>query len=380
MTNVDWIALAVIGLGALSGLRRGLVATALSLAGLVVGAVIGSRIAPTFLPDHESSPYTSLVAVGGAVVGAALLHAVASFVGSIVRGGLRIPGIRQLDSLGGAVIGAVMGAGVVWVLGAAALQIPHQPKIRSYALDSKIVKALTDALPPADVLHRLQKLDPLPKLTGTPGAPKQAPDPAILRATAVRKAEASVVRVEGKACGLNVAGSGWTVGPGIVVTAAHVVAGERTTTVQRAGAGRRWRARVMVYDAKNDIAVLVAPGLLAKPLPLADPADGASVAIIGFPRNKGLKAVPARVGKTSTVLAQDVYGKGPELRIMTSVRGKVEHGNSGGPAVDVNGRVQSTIFGASKVDGQALGVPAVLVKAALARVGAKPVSTGACAG
>lgn len=380
MTNVDWIALGVIALAGFSGLRRGLVATALSLAGLVVGAVLGSRIAPTFLPDNDSSPYTSLVALGGAVIGAALLHAVAGFIGGIVRGGLRIPGIRQLDSLGGAVVGAAMGAALVWVLGAAALQIPHQPKIRQYALDSQIVSALTDALPPGDVLHRLQKLDPLPQLTGSPGGPSQAPDPAILRATAVRKAQASVVRVEGKACGLNVAGSGWTVGPGIVVTSAHVVAGQESTTVQRAGAGRRWKARVMVYDTKNDIAVLLAPGLLAAPLQLADPDNGVAVAIIGFPKNGTIKAIAARVGKTSTVLAQDSYGKGPELRLMTSLRGKVEHGNSGGPAVDVDGQVRSTVFGASKVDGTTLGVPSVVVKAALARIGTEPVATGACAG
>ena len=379
MTNVDWIALAVVALGGLSGLRRGLVATALSLAGLVVGAVIGSRIAPSFLPDHESSPYTSLVALGGAVIGAGVLHAVASWVGSIVRGGLRIPGIRQLDSLGGAAVGAAMGAALVWVLGSAALQIPNQPKIHGYATDSKIVSALTDLVPPGDVLHALQKLDPLPKLTGSPGGPKEKPNAGILRATAVRKAQASVVRVEGKACGLNVAGSGWTVGPGVVVTAAHVVAGEDGTTVQRRGTGRRYKARVMVFDTKNDIAILLAPGLLAKPLPLGDPEEGAEVAVIGFPKNGKLTAAAGRLGKTSAVLAQDIYRK-PTLRLLSSLGGKVEHGNSGGPAVDVNGRVLSTIFGESTVDGTTLGVPATLVKAALARIGKEPADTGACVG
>lgn len=379
MTNVDWIALGVIGLGALSGLRRGLIATGLSLAGLVVGAMLGSRIAPTLLPDSVSQ-YSSLVALGGAVVGATLLYAVASFAGSIVRGGLRIPGIRSLDSIGGAVVGAGMGAVLVWVLGAAALQIPHQPKIHRYAVDSKIVKALTDAVSPSDVLHRLRKLDPLPKLSGSPGGPAEALDPGIVRATAVRAAQASVLRVEGRACGLDVSGSGWTVAPGVVVTAAHVVAGESRTTVQRGGAGRKLRARVMVYDTRNDVAVLLAPGLLAEPLPLADATDGDPVAILGFPRNGPYAITAARVGKTATVLAQDSYGSGMTLRLMTSLRGKVQHGNSGGPAVDAEGRVQSTIFGSSKTDGTALGVPADVVKAAVARIGAKPVSTGKCAG
>jgi S1-C subfamily serine protease len=379
MTNVDWLALGLIGLAALSGLRRGLVATALSLAGLIVGAILGSRVAPTLLPDSVAQ-YSSFVAIGGAVIGAGVLHAVASFAGSIVRGGLRIPGIRQLDSLGGAVVGAAMGAAVVWVLAAAALQIPHQPKIHAYAVDSKIASALVKAVPPGDILHRLAKLESFPKLSGAPGAPAEAPNPAILRATAVRHARASVVRVEGRACGLDVAGSGWTVGPGIVVTAAHVVAGESRTTVQRGGAGRKLRARVVVYDTRNDIAILLAPGLLARSLPLAEPTNGAAVAILGFPGNRAYSAVAGRIGHTQPILSQDSYGKGPTLRELTSVGGKVRHGNSGGPAVDSSGHVQATIFGQSKDGAVALGVPASVVKSALARIGSKAVATGRCAG
>ena len=45
----------------------------------------------------------------------------------------------------------------------------------------------------------------------------------------------SVVRVLGTACGLGVEGSGWIAAPGLVVTNAHVVAGETDTTVTPAG-------------------------------------------------------------------------------------------------------------------------------------------------
>lgn len=380
MKTVDWIALAVIGLAALSGLRRGLVATALSLAGLVVGAILGSRIAPNLLPDHGSSPYASLVALGGAVIGAGVLHAVASFAGSIIRGGLRIPGIRQLDSLGGALAGALMGAALVWVLGAAALQIPRQPKIHDYATSSKIVSALVKAVPPSAILHRLYKLDPFPSLSGAPAPPAEPPDPAIVQVPAVRNARAGVVRVEGRSCGLNVAGSGWFIRPGVVVTAAHVVAGESKTTVQRGGVGRKWRARVVVYDTKNDIAILLAPGAPGRALPLGQTHEGDAVAILGFPKNGPFHEDPARVGKTATVLSQDSYGKGPTLRIVTALRASVQHGESGGPAVDSAGRVEATVFGVAKGTGTALGVPNNVVESALARIDSKPVSTGPCAG
>ena len=58
MTRVDWIAAAIVVLGALSGLRRGLVATALSLGGLIAGALIGARIAPHLLARRRRFPRT----------------------------------------------------------------------------------------------------------------------------------------------------------------------------------------------------------------------------------------------------------------------------------------------------------------------------------
>ena len=42
----------------------------------------------------------------------------------------------------------------------------------------------------------------------------------------MRRAERSVVRIEGVACGLTIQGSGWVLRPGLVATNAHVVAGE----------------------------------------------------------------------------------------------------------------------------------------------------------
>ena len=68
MTRVDWIALGVIGLGALVGFRRGFVESVLSLGGLVLGAYLGSRIAPHVLPGADSA-YTPLIGLAGAIGG-----------------------------------------------------------------------------------------------------------------------------------------------------------------------------------------------------------------------------------------------------------------------------------------------------------------------
>ena len=182
----------------------------------------------------------------------------------------------------------------------------------------------------------------------------------------------------GTACGLGITGSGWVVSPGLVVTAAHVVAGETNTSVVQSGSTQRLDAQPIAFDPRNDVAVLRVPDLAAKPLPVADPDSGASVAIVGYPLNGPLDSEPGRVGRTQTVLTDDAYGHGPVSRTVTSVGGVVRHGNSGGPAIDSSGRVQLTVF-AARIGGYGgYGIPTQVVRRVLATAHG-PVSTGDCA-
>ena len=90
-------------------------------------------------------------------------------------------------------------------------------------------------LPPSGpILNALARFDPLPSVRG-PAADVPAPTRGILAAAGVRNARQSVVRIVGSACGLGVEGSGWVAGPGLVVTNAHVVAGENDTVVEPGG-------------------------------------------------------------------------------------------------------------------------------------------------
>ena len=58
LTAVDWVALAIVAFFAFSGWRRGLIASALSLLGLVAGAYAGSRLAPHLLSGGATSRWT----------------------------------------------------------------------------------------------------------------------------------------------------------------------------------------------------------------------------------------------------------------------------------------------------------------------------------
>jgi S1-C subfamily serine protease len=102
------------------------------------------------------------------------------------------------------------------------------------------------------------------------------------------------------------------------------------------------------------------------------------VALVGYPHNGPLDAAPGRVGRTATLAGDDAYGRGPVLRTVTALGGRIEHGDSGGPAIDAQGRVQATIFASRRGSYGGFGVPAVAVRRALSRA-RRPVTTGPCA-
>ena len=377
MTALDWIAVGIVLLSAIGGAVQGFVWSALSLAGLVTGAVLGGHLAPLLLSGGSSSPYAPVIAVVGAATFAIAFEAVGSAVGGALRGRENRRILHDLDSAAGVVAGALVGLVAVWVLGAMALQLPGQAQLRQAVQRSELLQRLNAIVPPRTLLNALGRIDPFQSIAGPP-LPTQPPDPRVLAQPGVQEAAPSVVRVLGTACGLGVEGSGWVARPGLVVTAAHVVAGETDTTVTTLS-GVMLPADAVAFDSRNDVAVLRVPGLATRPLRLVDPRAGRSVAIIGYPENGPFDAVPGRIGSTRTVLSQDAYGNGPVTRTVTSLSGSVRHGDSGGPAVDSSGAVQTTVFAARTNGGGGYGVPASLVRRAL-NSATGPVSTGSCAG
>lgn len=154
MTRLDWIIVGFAAFTALMGFRRGLVRTVLSLAGLALGAVIGSRVAPHLLAGGAHSRYTALVGLGGAFVGATVLQTAAGSLGGLLRSSLRLaPPLRLLDSLGGLALGAVWGLALAWVVGAAALQVPGHAAWHRDARRSHVLHRLNEYAPPHEVLR-----------------------------------------------------------------------------------------------------------------------------------------------------------------------------------------------------------------------------------
>lgn len=380
MTFLDWGIVGFTLALALWGYRQGLIVGALTLAGFAGGAFLGGRLAPLVLQQGSKSPYAPLLAALGALLlGALVAVAIESLALSLRARLVRGRVLHLADGAGGAALIAALALGLAWVFGAVALHAPGSERLRADVQRSLILRQLNEVMPPSGPLLRaLDRVDPAPSIAG-PAAPVPPPDAAIARDADVRRAGRSVVRVLGTACGLGVEGSGWAAAPGIVVTNAHVIAGQDDTTVTTQD-GASLEATLVGIDVRNDLALLrIGAELPALPTAPA-PRRGTPTAALGYPENGPYAVSPTRVGETRQVISEDSYGRGPIRRTIISLRGTVRSGNSGGPVVDARGRVLGTIFAAT-ASGPAGGyaVPPALVRRMLAGP-TVPVDAGPCAG
>jgi S1-C subfamily serine protease len=380
VTVLDWSIVAfALALGAW-GYRQGLIVGVLTLLGFATGAFAGSRIAPLLLNEGSKSPYAPLFAALGALLVGALVAVTFESLALGLRARLiRGKALHLADGAGGGALIAAVALGLVWVCGAVALHAPGTAQLRADVQRSLILRSLNELLPPSGpVLNALSRVDPAPAITG-PITPVGPPDPAIGSDPDVLRANRSVVRVLGTACGLGVEGSGWVAAPGLVVTNAHVVAGENDTTVTTED-GASLAATPVLYDPGNDLALLRIgvdiPALAMAP----SPRRGEAGAVLGYPENGPYTLTAARLGDIRTVLSEDSYGRGPIQRAIAFLRGSVRSGNSGGPLVDAQGRVMGTVFAATtSVPRGGFAIPNSVVSSALGET-VSPVDTGACTG
>jgi Trypsin-like peptidase domain/Colicin V production protein len=383
VTTLDWLIVSFAALLAGFGFRRGFIVGALSFAGFALGAFLGTRLGPLLLPRGSASPYAPAFGLIGALLAGAILATGLEGLGFRLRRTLIVPGAALLDGLFGAALGAALGLGIVWIVAAVAAQTPGAGRLRADIQRSVILGELNQLLPPSGpLLNALSRLDPLPQLAG-PSPDVAPPLPRIGWAPGVRAASRGVVRVLGTACGLAIEGSGWVVRPHEVLTNAHVVAGERDTTVEVGGRPPALSAEAIAFDSTADIALLRVRDLGDVP-PLrvvGNPASGSAGAILGYPENGPYDVRPGRIGRTQTVLTDNAYGQGPVRRLLTPLRGLVRSGNSGGPLVDGSGAVLTTVFAGTVGGGPpgGYGVANATVLRILADAGSVAVSTGPCA-
>jgi S1-C subfamily serine protease len=363
------------------GVRTGFLAGALSLVGVVLGAVLGSRISSMMLGDSGDVVFGSVITLAVIMVFAVLGDVLARSLGGFLRKKITNPASEALDRVGGGVLGAALSLTLVWVAATFALGAPPLSPLQPAIQESRVLQVLNEGMPAQLLTQAVSRLDPIPEFRG-PEPNVAEPTAEIVQDPEVLAAASSTVRVSGVACGLGVEGTGWVADDDLVVTNAHVVAGEVMTQVQPKGTGVPLPAKVVVFDEKNDIAVLRVGDLRLPPLPLAESRPNEPVAILGFPENGPYEVRAGRTGDMQRVIAGDAYNRGPVERTVTSFRGFVREGNSGGPAVNADGAVVATVF-ASRADSEnaGYGVPSSIVRQLvdLAEESRNPVDTRECA-
>lgn len=168
------------------------------------------------------------------------------------------------------------------------------------------------------------------------------------------------------------------------MTNAHVVGGVDEPTVQIGGEGRKYDAKVVLYDWERDIAVLDVPSLKAPVLEFTtkDAASSDDAIVAGFPENGSYDIRPARVRGRITANGADIYKRGTVHRDVYSLYATVRQGNSGGPLLTPEGKVYGVVFAKSLDDpetGYALTADEVEEDIAKGRTANQQVDSDSCA-
>jgi len=353
-TIIDLIILVALVFAVSSGYRRGFWLSLAQYAGLVIGVIVGAALAPVLMDALNISDST--VKSLGAVLVLIVLGAVGSSVGYWVGEPIRLrllahPEGGRVDSFAGAVFSALALLSVSWFLGLSLKGVPT-PQVASAIQRSAILRTLDSVFPkPPAFLARVEAIIagvnfPAAFAGLEPVAPSPLPLPDSVNTAGIQAAASETLKIRGLGCGGIVFGSGFPVGPGLVLTNAHVVAGTQGTTVINP-TGRSLAARVVLFDPERDVAILYVPRLALIPLTEASAHQGTQGAAIGYPGGDGEQVKPAAVNGQVRAEGRDIYGQNLVVRSIWIVQAEVQPGNSGGPLVDLDGNVVGVVFAAS---------------------------------
>jgi len=299
------------------------------------------------------------------------------------------------------IIVLVIAVGLLGVLVAVWLLLPSMADVPGWparqARNSTIARVIDRRFPaPPDTLQALRRLvgdQSFPQVFSDLGPARDAgPPPADsgIPAAVQSRVRGSTVKVQGEACRRIQEGSGWAVGPDLVVTNAHVVAGERRTSVELPGHSTQLPASVVAFDPSRDLALLHVAGLGESPLPVLraprsvsgqEKLQGTTGAVFGHPGGQDLLAVtPAVIRQYVAALGRDLYDAHDTKRDVFILASDLMPGDSGGPLVDQGGTVVGVAFAiAPDRPGTSYALSYTEVDAFLAGATSRlPVATGPC--
>ena len=387
---IDAVILVAAIVGLANGYRRGFWLSLSQYVGLLIGVLLGAAAARPVLDYLQitNSNARPLGAVLVLVIGGSLGSSIGFAVGEPIRRGILRTGIHTAtDSVAGAALSSIAVLIMCWFLG---LSFSRGPvvEIAQQIQRSVLLRGLDSVAPRppaflASVEDLLANVQFPPVFAGLEPPVSALPLPASIDTAAVRSAEAKVVKVTGLGCGGIVTGSGFPIGRGLIATNAHVVSGTTAHAIITPG-GSQLKAAVVYFDPERDVAVLSVPDFNAAPMSFASAERGTTGAVVGYPGGGPEKTVPAVVDGTLEAQGRDIYNSNLVTRQIFVMQATVRPGNSGGPLIDLQGRVLGIVFATSAGDpnqAYALTNSAVMqdLKDAQASTSPKDTSQLACA-
>ena len=161
-----------------------------------------------------------------------------------------------------------------------------------------------------------------------------------------RRVEKLTLRIRNISCGQAAVGSGFALGPRMLITNRHVIAGAAALQADT------WDGQTIDLDvsqARTGLLVDIGVIDVAQPLPVVattgpEPPVGSPVTAVGYPLGGALTITHGKVLAYldgNTLPAESAF----DGRVM-EVSAPVKHGNSGGPLLDSRGRVVGVVFAA----------------------------------
>ena len=369
------------------GYRLGLVTGGTSCVFLVQALVLATLAVPTVVTFLGGTDPTVRLIIGafffvGVGYGGQYLGRLA---GSRYRAQLDLGAYLPLDRVAGAAAAPFVVLLGLWLLVLPALSdVTGAPaRLARHSAVARVVEAvLPDAPDASQALRRLAGPAASPQVFGglLPSL-DTGPPPTSTRLTAatVARVTASTVKVEGTACRSVRDGSGFSVARDLVMTNAHVVAGQDDTFVVRPD-GARLEATAVAFDPDRDLALLSVPGLDQPPLTIATGAVGTTVAVFGHPGGQAdISVSPASIRQQVRAVGRGLYGSAVVRRNVYVLAADLSPGDSGAGLVNEDGEVVGVAFAiAPDRDTTAYALTAEEMRPLLETTSPIPVDTGPC--